>query len=776
MRSLAGILSSGAGCAALAAAMLLPSAAGAAGDGLGALAGPGTPLRKGDTIAFFGDSITMQGDGEKGYIGLLRAAVAGAEATRDLGIRLIGRGLNGGRVPTVLAGKSPWGDNGGTMEELLAKDSPDTAVILLGVNDVWHGEKGTSARDFEAGLRAMLDLIANARALPVLCTPPGIGEKPHGKNPLDGTLDEYCGIVRALAAARGVALCDLRRAFGERLARDNKEEKDRGILTYDGVHLSDAGNALVARALAETIAAALGAARAPAPVAVDPYAGLQPGLGTLPLLGRGRTRSISAENPTGEKGKGGMAVPNPAEPKPVASARAADDLGLGWKVRPFIRINAGETAVLMDVRGSGVIQHIWLVEGLNRGLVLRFFWDGEERPSVETPAPEFFAVGHGRFAQVNSLAVVVNPANALNCFWPMPFRTRARITLTNETAQDVPLVAYQITYVETEVPAAAGTFHAQYRRASTAEVNPCVILDGVKGRGRYAGTFLAWTQLEKGWFGEGEIKFYMDGDDRFPTICGTGTEDYFLGSYGFPRPYTTAYSGTVLPASDGAEPPSFWSLYRWHVQDPIDFERDLRVTIQALGWAPDGKYKKMSDDIASVAFWYQTEPHAPFPELPPLAERVREARRPPAKIAGAIECETMEIVDRSPGIEIEAQDLQSFQGGWSDGAHLFVRAKKAGDFVEIAIPAKDSGPRRILLHATRAQDYGTLRFLVNGTPAGASFDGYAEKPAPAGPIDLGVHEPKDGKLILKVEVTGANAASTGVRHFFGLDAAVLGEP
>src|SRR5512137_52957 len=185
----------------------------------------------------------------------------------------------------------------------------------------------------------------------------------------------------------------------------------------------------------------------------ESFVGLQPGLGSLPLLGRGRTRSISAENPTGEKGKGGMAIPNPTEPKPAASARAADNLGQGWKVRPFIRLNARETAVLMDVAGPGIIQHIWIVEGLNRGLVIRFFWDGEDAPSVESPASNLFAVGHGRFAPVNSLPVVVNPSNALNCFWPMPFRKRARITLTNETSEDVPLVAYQITYVETEVPA-----------------------------------------------------------------------------------------------------------------------------------------------------------------------------------------------------------------------------------------------------------------------------------------------------------------------------------
>ncbi len=343
----------------------------------------------------------------------------------------------------------------------------------------------------------------------------------------------------------------------------------------------------------------------------------------LPILSAAQTRSISAENLTGAKGRGGMAIPNPGEPKPAASARAADDLGQGWKVKPFLRVNAGETVTLMDVDGPGIIQHIWLVEGLSRAHVLRFYWDGEETPSVEVPAPDFFAVGHEQFARVNSAVVVVNPANALNCYWPMPFRRHARVTFTNEADKDLDLLAFQITYALTAVPRDAGYFHAQWRRADTARGNPYVILDGVRGRGRYAGTFLAWTQRTKGWFGEGEIKFFLDGDGKFPTICGTGTEDYFGGSYGFPEAFTTAYAGTTLPGNYDKPPPNYWSLYRWHVPDPICFDRDLKVTIQALGWGPDGKYLRLSDDIASVAYWYQTEPHAPFPALPPLADRGR---------------------------------------------------------------------------------------------------------------------------------------------------------
>ncbi len=227
---------------------------------------------------------------------------------------------------------------------------------------------------------------------------------------------------------------------------------------------------------------------------------------------------------------------------------------------------------------------------------------------------------------MNSLAVVVNPRNAMNCYWPMPFHSHARITLTNESpTKDLELLAYQVTYQEMDVPTAAGTLHAQFRRARTDVVNPYVILDGVKGHGRYVGTFLAWTQLKKGWFGEGEVKFYLDGDRDFPTICGTGTEDYFGGSYGFPSSYTGPYSGTTLPSNDSAEPPIRWSLYRWHIQDPINFQKDLRVTIQALGWNDKGKYQKLADDVASVAYWYQSEPHAPFPPLPGLARAHQQA-------------------------------------------------------------------------------------------------------------------------------------------------------
>ncbi len=532
--------------------------------------------------------------------------------------------------------------------------------------------------------------------------------------------------------------------------------------------------ALAAAALALLTLAGLALAQptgGATPMLTDPgLLGGPAGLGSLPYLTDCETRSISAENPTGEKGKGGMAIPDPTDPTPAASARAADDLGQGWKVRPFLRIDAGETATLMDVDGPGIIQHIWLVEGLSRAHVLRFYWDGEETPSIEAPAPDFFAVGHEMFARVNSAAVVVNPRNALNCYWPMPFRRHARVTLTNEAADDLILVAYQITYALTALPENVGTFHAQWRRASTETVNPYVILDGVRGRGRYVGTFLAWTQLRTGWFGEGEIKFYMDGDREFPTICGTGTEDYFCGSYGFPETYTTPYAGTVLASDENAPPPCYWSLYRWHIPDPICFRDDLRVTIQALGWGPDGKYLRYADDIASVAYWYQTEPHAPFPPLPPLEARARWAK-PPLEVEGALEGESLEVIGCTGGT-VEPQDLHFAPWGWSGAAHLFWLDGKPGDTLRVKVPVAAEGAYALSAQLTKAPDYAVVRLLLDGTPLGQPIDLYRNDAAPGGEIPLGTHTLARGDHALTVEIVGANEAAVK-RYGFGLDYLLL---
>jgi hypothetical protein len=352
-------------------------------------------------------------------------------------------------------------------------------------------------------------------------------------------------------------------------------------------------------------------------------------MGNLPYMMDVETRMVSPENPTGEKGMGGMAIPDPDDPN-LPFSKSAQHLGQGWKVNPFFKVKPGATVTIMDVSGPGMIQHIWMAtapdwSGSGRACIMRFYWDDEKEPSIEVPMTDFFAVGHDKFARVNSMPVVVNPMSSLNCYWPMPFRKRARITFTNDGDKELDLLTYQITYAKMGIPENAAYFHAQWRKTTVDPSNPdYTILDNVSGPGKYVGTFLAWTQFHSGWFGEGEVKFFLDGDDQFPTICGTGTEDYFGGTYGFPEVYTTLYVGNTLGEdSSQYRGPRKWSLYRWHIMDPVFYKKDLRMTIQALGWynGKPGGYRPLSDDIASVAYWYQVEPHRKFPRLPELKDR-----------------------------------------------------------------------------------------------------------------------------------------------------------
>jgi hypothetical protein len=349
------------------------------------------------------------------------------------------------------------------------------------------------------------------------------------------------------------------------------------------------------------------------------FNGLNMSLGNLSRLSRAKTRSVSPENFAGEKGKGGMSTDGP-------SAKSARDLGQGWKISPLVHIEPGQTFTLGEIQGPGAIQHIWMTPtGHFRFSIFRIYWDGENEPSVEVPVGDFFACGWGKYAQLSSLAVCVNPGSAFNSYWEMPFRKSCKITLENLDDQRMTLY-YQVDHTLTEVPDDAAYFHAQFRRSNPlAYKTDHVLLDGVKGWGHYVGTYLAWGSRSTGWWGEGEIKFFLDGDGKFPTICGTGTEDYFCGSYNFENPethryqeFTTPYSGLAqVIRPDGLyDSQQRFGLYRWHIMDPIRFEKDLKVTIQALGWRSGGRYLPLQDDISSVAFWYQTEPHASFPKLP----------------------------------------------------------------------------------------------------------------------------------------------------------------
>lgn len=356
------------------------------------------------------------------------------------------------------------------------------------------------------------------------------------------------------------------------------------------------------------------------------FNGLGMSLGNLSILSNAETRSISAENFDGSKGKGGMAVQG-------TGAVPARELGRGWKVSPSIDIEAHGRATLAAIEGSGVIQHIWLTVHPDnwRRLILRMFWDSEESPSVETPLGDFFCNGWGIRCNIASLPVAVNPAGGFNCYWEMPFRKNARITLENLSADPIPGFYYQITYSLTEIPEDRAYLHAQWRRSNPLQYKAVhTLVEGIRGHGHYIGTYLAWGVRNNGWWGEGEIKFYLDGDIEWPTICGTGSEDYFCGAWNFEHPpgqygiFSSPYSGLpqVIKPDGLYDSQQRFGMYRWHIMDPIRFRQDLRVTIQALGWRSTSegqrRYLALQDDISSTAFWYQAEPHAPFPALPGL--------------------------------------------------------------------------------------------------------------------------------------------------------------
>ncbi|MEN6427517.1 MAG: glycoside hydrolase family 172 protein [Phycisphaerales bacterium] len=345
------------------------------------------------------------------------------------------------------------------------------------------------------------------------------------------------------------------------------------------------------------------------------FNGLGMDLGNLPRLSHAQTRSISPENFTGEKGKGGMATEGTGK-------NAARELGQGWKISPSVRIEPDQTFVMADLQAEGAIQHIWMTPtGNNRLNIFRVYWDGEETPSIECPAGDFFACGMGQYTQVTSLPVCVNPKSGFNCYWMMPFRKGCKITMTNIDSKAM-ILYYQIDYTLTNVPESMGYFHAQFRRVNPLpEKQDYTLVDGLRGQGHYVGTYMIWGSNSPGWWGEGEIKFFLDGDKEFPTVCGTGTEDYFCGSYGFEKFEGEGYQEFSSPFTgmpqviESPKQPRF-GLYRWHIMDPIRFEKDLRVTIQALGWQSEGRYLPLKDDLSSVAYWYQTEPHAAFPKLP----------------------------------------------------------------------------------------------------------------------------------------------------------------
>ena len=331
------------------------------------------------------------------------------------------------------------------------------------------------------------------------------------------------------------------------------------------------------------------------------------------------TFSVSPENLTGEKGKGGMAV--------IGSAsHAARELGQGWKVNPYLVSQPGETKILADVKGQGAIKHFWITDSAKAGrlLILRIYFDGHENPAVEAPLSDFFCnADYTEYRQLSSLAICFNPNRGMNCYFEMPYFKSFRVEIENIGTAPCHIY-YQIDCEEKVLTPETLYFHAQFRRINPLPyLQPYTILDNIKGNGHYVGTYMHWGVKSNGWWGEGEIKFYIDNDTEFPTICGTGTEDYFCGAYDFEVngdyiEFSTPYSGMqkVCHTDETYRSQRYFDMFRWHVVDPVYFKENLRITIQALGWRSEGRYLPLQDDISSVAYWYSDTLDDVYPEFP----------------------------------------------------------------------------------------------------------------------------------------------------------------
>ena len=323
------------------------------------------------------------------------------------------------------------------------------------------------------------------------------------------------------------------------------------------------------------------------------------------------SRSISFENPTGAPGAGG---------------KAASNLGVGRKGMPAKSIAPGQTHVLCDVQGPGTIRHIWVTTEAKphilRALVLRVWWDDQKHPSVECPLGDFFGSAHGRVMPYQSAVHSVGPTGGMNIWLPMPFARRAKITLTNEAdpaSKASPPLFYQIDYTLGDRHAAdVGRLHVLFRRENpTTLKQDFELLPSRQQKGRFIGSVIGIRNLHPNhWWGEGEIKVYMDGDKEFPTICGTGSEDYVGLAWGIQQ-HPFLYNGCSLSQKE------FVTMYRWHLPDPIAWRNDARVTIQQIAYTNKG-LEETQDDWSCATFWYEPTPSAALPKLPDLKARTAD--------------------------------------------------------------------------------------------------------------------------------------------------------
>jgi hypothetical protein len=427
------------------------------------------------------------------------------------------------------------------------------------------------------------------------------------------------------------------------------------------------------------------------------------------------------------------------------------------------RIPAGATFELPRIEGPAVITHIWMTSHSGHSdtlqqLVLRIYWDDADEPSVEAPLGDFFACGHGKRAVVDSYPVQTTSSGSLTCYWRMPFAKSARITLTNDHPTSGTGLYWQVDYLTvTSLPARTPYFCAQYRQEY-----PCVMgrdyqFLEAEGKGHYVGTVLSVTMSQDGWFGEGDDFFYIDGEE-VPSLQGTGSEDYFNDAWGF-RERTSAFHGQ--PLWEGYSAGDRGCAFRWHVLDPVPFERSLRVEIEHKGnFEPpcEGWYVERPDYFSSVAFWYQTGAPKRFASVPPF-----EKRTPPWTETRAID----RLRDAATwGTQPEVQLV-------GDRPILFWQNDNPSGTLDVPFDVPAGDRFAVRARVVTSCDYGIFDVLVDGEPVVREGDLYTSDIGTR-ELNLGVREMSAGTHVLAFACKGCNRASSrwgigGPGHYLGVD-------
>lgn len=463
------------------------------------------------------------------------------------------------------------------------------------------------------------------------------------------------------------------------------------------------------------------------------------------------------------------------------SARVSSAAPEDWSNRDNRWIKPGETFTMAEIAGPGVIRHLWMTfpeaapSWLSKAgsaapdeLVLRMYWDGAAQPAVEAPLGDFFACGFGGRGEINSTPVQVQGGDSYNCFWPMPYFKGARITITNESERPFAAFYYQVDYTSEAVADDAAYFCAQYRQEF-----PCVSghdyliadIEAPKG-GHYVGTVMSVRSRSPQWFGEGDEKFFIDGETK-PSLWGTGTEDYFLNAWGMEKATFPSFGVTQL---DGwlADLGEKGTMYRWHLDDPVRFGRSLKFVIEHAGWmsadeTSTGKvegFVERNDDFSTVAFWYQRGQPKRFAAMPSAKER----KLPPIDLV--IEGKTLLTTAKTEG---GSASLQS-GGFWTGEGQMFFDGQKVGSAVELTFTIEKAESRRLIVPLTRSYDFGVYSITLDGKKVNEGVDLFSPK-IEVKEENLGDVELAAGAHTLRFECTGINPNSKGYK--MGVDSVRL---